>query len=340
MARTIDVNAFQEDIQRRLLRSIQSGRINVLLGSGMSHPAIPPAGQIEADIGGLLAQGQTEQAEEKMTHFLGTVCAPTNDLLQNGNLPDPVLSTLAEYQSLLKFFEQVLISRRTTLLPRQISVFSTNYDLFVEKASEACPAVTLNDGFGRAVGLEAQLKFSTKNYFRSEFNVGNLNDYKVEVPSVNLIKLHWSLTWLQKSGEVYYAPTVKAVPEHGAAVALRKRFLDSCSVVLPQASKFHETTMNRVYYDLLRIFANALDLENTVLLVMGFSFGDEHIRDITLRALKNPTLRLMIFAFDDSARQTFENHFQQYPNVDIIHKSDGTLTAAGINAILHELLSA
>lgn len=80
---------------------------------------------------------------------------------------------------------------------------------------------------------------------------------------------------------------------------------------------------DRTYYDLLRIYANELDKENTLLLVFGFSFADEHLRDITLRALKNPTLKLVIFAFNVDESKKFKAHFDGFYNVTIIHPVAG-----------------
>ncbi len=81
--------------------------------------------------------------------------------------------------------------------------------------------------------------------------------------------------------------------------------------------------MDRTYYDLLRIYANELDKENTLLVAFGFSFQDEHIRDITVRALKNPTLRLVVFAYDSSAEKSLTKLFKGYSNVDI-YSAEGT----------------
>jgi len=83
--------------------------------------------------------------------------------------------------------------------------------------------------------------------------------------------------------------------------------------------------MERTYYDLLRIFANELDRENTLLVAFGFSFADEHIRDIVSRGLRNPTLRLMTFAHSDDDITRFSNIFEGNANVDIIAPKAGEL---------------
>jgi hypothetical protein len=56
--------------------------------------------------------------------------------------------------------------------------------------------------------------------------------------------------------------------------------------------------LNETHYDLLRIYNNELEKENSVLFVMGFSFADEHIRELTLRvANTNPTSIIYIFVY-------------------------------------------
>lgn len=51
----------------------------------------------------------------------------------------------------------------------------------------------------------------------------------------------------------------------------------------------------------MRIYSNALERENSLLFVMGFSFADEHIAQITKRAADtNPTLQVVIFAYSDN----------------------------------------
>ena len=121
-----------------------------------------------------------------------------------------------------------------------------------------------------------------------------------------------------------------------------RAFVDGYAVVLPEAKKFHTTIMDSTYYDLLRIYANELDREGTLLVSVGVSFGDSHIRDIvTKRALKNPTLKLFAFAFNDVDRDTYRTRFDGFNNVDII--APGSLTNidfAKFNEVLRSILPA
>jgi hypothetical protein len=75
------------------------------------------------------------------------------------------------------------------------------------------------------------------------------------------------------------------------------------------------------------------------LIAFGFSFGDEHILAITRRALKNPTLRLLVFAHDEPARDSFLKLFEGHHNVEIISPAaGGTIAFGDFNAALGSFL--
>jgi len=93
--------------------------------------------------------------------------------------------------------------------------------------------------------------------------------------------------------------------------------------VLPQPSKLGITVLESIYYELLRLYANELERENCLLVVFGFSFADEHIRDITFRAMKNPTLRVVVVAYDEAATVAYSAAFLAFRNVDIIGPAAG-----------------
>jgi hypothetical protein len=68
------------------------------------------------------------------------------------------------------------------------------------------------------------------------------------------------------------------------------------------------------------MYSNHLERENSVLFVLGFSFADEHIREITKRvAAANPTLLIIIFAYDLKSKEAIEKEIPQTSNVKIIN---------------------
>jgi hypothetical protein len=338
MAREFTLSKSSEEVQTALARAFQSGHINFLMGSGASCPAIPTAGTLEKDIAKLFDDGKDMEARDKMYGFLAGIQGPTNDLI-SGAANDSNTQSVENYAEYLRIIEVILTERCTDLLPKQATIFSTNYDLLVEKAALGCRSLRLNDGFSRVPSLDGKMEFSSRTFYTTTSNTGNLYNYKVEIPCVNLIKLHGSFSWKKQLDTVLFSvqeTDLLALPRTDDAT---KAFLDSYAVVLPQTTKFRTTLMDSTYYELLRIYSNELDREGTLLVTLGFSFGDEHLLGVTIRALKNPTLKLVIIAFSQADAAAFTTQFDGYNNVDIIAPAAGEhLDFPAFNALMRGCL--
>lgn len=104
-------------------------------------------------------------------------------------------------------------------------------------------------------------------------------------------------------------------------IALLRSFATSYDstlcIVNPAKRKFEETVLEQSYYDLLRIYANELDRNNSLLLVFGFSFADEHILELTKRAIRsNPRLIVLISCHTRGDATWYRSLF---PNADNIY---------------------
>lgn len=322
MAQVQIINSPENELGSILARSFQSSRVNFLFGAGASFPAVPILGNVEQEIADLFKSGEEEQARSKMYEFLSSIQEPTNKLFDNEDY-DPNSITADHYRDCIGLIEIILRERRTDLLPKQATVFTTNYDLFIEHACERFTTLTLNDGFIRTPRLDAQAGYSSRIFFTQTFNTGNVYDYKVEIPSLNLIKLHGSLSWQKNGDEVSCRMKKRDLLPIGSSDAQIENFIENYALVLPETSKFRTTLMERTYYELLRIYANELDKANSLLITFGFSFADDHILDITKKALKNPTLRLMAFAFNEADRDAFKTKFASHNNVQIVAPGPG-----------------
>lgn len=81
-------------------------------------------------------------------------------------------------------------------------------------------------------------------------------------------------------------------------------------MINPTKEKFENTTLRLEYYEQMRMYSNILERENTVLFVSGFSFADEHIKEITKRALNsNPTLLIVVFSYSNSQQSYIKELF-------------------------------
>jgi hypothetical protein len=83
-----------------------------------------------------------------------------------------------------------------------------------------------------------------------------------------------------------------------------------------------------------------MDQQNVALLTFGFSFEDEHLLDITKRALRNPTAQLIIFSYDTASVANYQAKFEQQRNVTVISPEPGTtIDIARLNNILLAVVS-
>ena len=98
------------------------------------------------------------------------------------------------YKKLIEFFYDYL-QCESNENPKRINVFSTNYDLLFERAFDDFlfnnPLIYFNDG-SRGVFTKY---VSNKNFYLNVTHSGYNDNYRREVPTVNLFKLHGSLSW-------------------------------------------------------------------------------------------------------------------------------------------------
>jgi hypothetical protein len=342
MAQTIELTEEKSELSDLLQPYIQSGSINILLGSGASTPAIPTSGNIEAELNTLLKEKGEAAANRRAVNFVQELAAINTALADSVENPS-LTKTTDGYAEFVTTLDRILFERKNLLLPRQANLFTTNYDMFVEYAASRTPSLILNDGFSRTAVPGTEFAFAPERYFDRTYRSGNIYSHPSEIPTINLVKLHGSLSWRRKGDTVVYgdAPVEPLTPKEQADDDKVKAYLETYFLVLPNLSKFHSTLMDRIYYDLLRLFANSMDQENAILISFGFSFDDEHLLDITRRALRNPTAQLLIFAHTPDAAAKFNTKFANQRNATIVAPPAAeTIEFARLNSLLTAALPA
>lgn len=226
--------------------------------------------------------------------------------------------SLADYQ---KFLIRFCANRQ----PGQPNpwIFTLNYDLGVEWAAESL-GISVNNGFK---GIHYR-RFDPAVFDIGMRNVLASGQAQYSVHGINYVKLHGSLSW--------HIDAKSNLREASAEVckAAFDKFLDSkisppapfpSQIILPSTAKFSET-VGFVYGEMIRRFHEFVSKDQVVLLISGYSCGDDHINRILVSALENPTLQLVVFypPFDGykpslSPAPLLELAFQnQLPNVTIV----------------------
>ncbi|MCB0476751.1 MAG: hypothetical protein KDC84_01215 [Crocinitomicaceae bacterium] len=360
---------------------IQDSNLNFLIGSGASVPFFDTLGNIENWLTDLVEYaGANEDVKKYVKASIYKnyfdVAMGTNSVIRDysdlkheyaadNSTPDNRLQNVSlAYYKFLSSINEIVYERRSNTVTKQVNLFTTNIDVFLEKTIEEIGG-QFNDGFH---GIFNQ-RFSLSNFKKSYFQKSQHYDNVSELPVFNLLKVHGSVTW-KKNGQNIEFDNLELVEEvkntigaltfldikglndakwasdnrdltikeicdtvNPAAIPNCDVFIDAyekLQIVNPTKEKFKDTTFNKNYYEMLRLYSNELEKEATSLFVIGFSMADEHIREITIRAIKsNPTLFVYICSFmpeaDNDILANFKKDdfdFEKHKNIRLIHPEE------------------
>lgn len=369
------------------LRNLLSGcRVNLLLGAGFSSNLLGLLGNNESAFETLKnikcnSDNQVSKRDILVSYlywsFFKTAILP---IVHKSIVHAPEFE---EYKAFGDNLYRLFSERSNPVLDRQLNIFTTNYDPILELIFDNSKKMLYNDGFEGRI----HPYFSTDNFSKSYYRQAVFSNRKAEIPSVNIFKIHGSVTWSIDPicGEIQYVDYRKNLLEFEKSLRklfnqdilseIEKRILPTPTekltecitaiiesdilddlvneveqyrnaiqqyhntflIVNPTKEKFFSTVTNKNYYELLRIFSNELEKENTLLIVYGFSFRDEHLLDLTRRSMLNPSLKLLVFCYDNDAHKSYESLFKDVKNSNISY-----ITLDGDNMSLsrvNELLS-
>jgi hypothetical protein len=173
-------------------------------------------------------------------------------------------------------------------------VFTSNYDTLIEQAMDRL-GILYCDGFTGTVRRRFNAAaYDLDYYFPGEVGEGRVRRYhKV----VQLYKLHGSINWrrcplggaLNPYGIRYESGPIPTVDDiKGKKTTLDGVFLDGEGLgILPTANKYGQS-LTMPFAHMFRSLGNALLQPQTVLFVIGYGGGDDHINQLIHDALVNP----------------------------------------------------
>ena len=254
-------------------------RLNFLIGSGASVPAIPLMSSFRSnDI-------SDEEANNFLSDKIKEVSKKVLEDTSKASDEENIKAVLKRYSEFIKVILQLLYHANSRQVTKNINIFTTNYDLFIEKSLDELmkyESFVFNDGgngyFNRIL--------DSANYNKSVAYRGLNDNYLNELPTLSLIKPHGSMNW-------------ERIQEDN--ILIRKSVVENPVVVKPTGIEGQETFLNNHFHDMLRVFQLELDKPQSILIVIGFSFQDKHIAKMLNRSLKNPELNVFIFCYSESS---------------------------------------
>jgi hypothetical protein len=289
---------------------IQSGHLNLLIGSGCSRNYLSTLNDIETKMN---VESTREVAQKKYYKLIKKSKAVLNNSLETNvkNKLD-LIKTKQNYDDFLGFWAEIISKRSLHIVNKQVNVFTTNFDMFIEDACERL-SIPYNDGFNGQINP----KFSVSNFNRIQKYKSLQFDNTSDIPIFNIIKLHGSISWNATGGQVSYSDG-----SHIEDDLFNKQGDDflagykKIAIINPNAEKHFETVLDTNYASMLRKFTLELEKENSVLMIFGFSLEDKHIKDLLYGVMKtNPTL--VVIYFSHSEYNGNEDKFEEIENQNL-----------------------
>lgn len=265
----------EKDIVKTIRKLAITKQLNFLIGSGASLPAISL---------------MSDYSEENRNDELLQRVKEKSNIILNGEeaiqKDTDILETIQNYERFILSIIQLLNYSNSRQTPKNINIFTTNYDLFIEKAIDIQQQKNyfiFNDG--------------SRGYFNRILDSSNYNstasykNYINEIPCISLIKPHGSVNW------------EKIEFKNSNFIKVNNFVLDNPVVVPPTGYEQQETFLNDHFHEMLRVFQLELDKPQSVLFVIGFSFQDSHIAKMIRRACLNPELMIYIFAYNTDDKE-------------------------------------
>lgn len=191
---------------------------------------------------------------------------------------DKCINQEQEVIDIYRTFYKKLVYRDNNLA--KANIFTTNYDLFNERALDQLGIIYSN---GFSGNIERYFNPAVFNYAFAEQMELSSGKWNVIDNFVYLYKLHGSVSWIEDDTSKHLFKIKE----------LQKPDMGKNVMIYPTPVK-QNASFGSPYSDFFREFQKKLMKANNVLVTAGYSFSDEHINNLIFQALTIPTFRLII----------------------------------------------
>lgn len=167
-------------------------------------------------------------------------------------------------------------------------IFTTNYDRVIEYGFDLLGIHSID----RFVGSLSPRFRSSRQDADMVVSTPGRGEVRPMEGVTRLTKLHGSIDWLSRNGEIVRQPQ-----PFGVGPNLSDGPGDSL-MIYPNSAKDIETAFYP-YAELFRDFSASLCRPNAALVTYGYGFGDDHINRILKDMLTVPSTHLVIISYDD-----------------------------------------
>lgn len=261
-----DLETLLNGLQLASSLAAQAGQVAVTLGSGPDAKSYP--------------RDQVDGLRHRVNRAFAEACR-----LPRAGRPldapfdaDPLLAHRT-------FLSRITRNRRASL-PRP-RIFTTNYDLAIERALDELGYPYI-DGFSGTVDRRLNLAFYGLDFHRVETTTQSV--LARAEGALYLHKVHGSLNWRASTDRDRLTGLESLEVKQNDAPAEA----DDLVLIYPTSAKEGDT-LAYPYSDLLRLLGDAVQQEDTAVIVAGYGFADAHINRLLLRSLAtNSALNVLV----------------------------------------------
>jgi hypothetical protein len=345
----------------QFLKDIQGKNVNFLIGAGASFGVVPTLWMksINKSFEDLLTSKYFDENQKKVLYFIWFELWIRKTKIIDFDLNNKTHKQYERFiQNLINYLHNEGFDK-----PKRVNIFTSNYDTLFENTFDSLSKKNRLTYFNDGSRGFFKKYISTENYHLKISHSGMSDSFQREIPTINLLKIHGSVTWSNVNNEIevslenevynelcdlsdkikeaidYYNNTTWDPDEElldpnkyeesilfGTLEELKfstelttifEKFYDlidsfyekyrNFPVVNPTKEKFSDTVFQQHYYQLLRMLSFELEKQDSVLVVFGFSFADEHILEIVRRSIVNPKLKIYVIAYNKEAKEQIKN---------------------------------
>ncbi|ECL8004769.1 hypothetical protein FUA68_01415 [Listeria innocua] len=352
------------------LDEINGKNINFLIGSGASAGIIPTLwiDAFSRSFEELLTSKEYDEKQKIVLYYLWFILwVKKTQILE---IDDQSKEFVEKYEIFIS--NLISLSNRDGFdKPKRVNIFTTNYDTLFELSFDKLASQNRLTFFNDGSRGFLKKYVSSENFYITAAHSGISDGFQRSIPTINLIKLHGSVTWKKDNEKIemslenrIFEELLKVAEEVNEKILNRKEEFnpsfeeidlkeaidffcienieqsifnnnltedvlkehinqiysiaedklkdfkekyDLLPIVSPTKQKFSETVFEQHYYQMLRMLSFELEKKDSVLIVFGFSFADEHILEIVRRSMVNPFLKIYIISYNKNSKELIEN---------------------------------
>jgi len=188
-------------------------------------------------------------------------------------------------KEVLNFYHNFYIKTVTQGRKNPINIFTTNYDLYSERAMDSLGIHYVNGFTG---GISKYFNPTIFNYALAEKMDLSQSKWNVIDNFFYLYKIHGSVNWVENDDEGKLFK-IQEIQDPTFDILENKPTV----MIHPTPLKYN-ASLGSPYSDLFREFQKKLMRNNNILVTIGYSFSDEHINNLIFQAFTIPSFRLII----------------------------------------------